>query len=276
MNDHNLNRDHDLIRTLKTLDIAPHSEIDETSRRRAEARKEQILATPVLAQVSTRSSRPRRRWPFAVAGIAAIAVVGLIAADTFRPVPAYASWTAGPTTVTAKEQAIAGAACINQARTPGADVVLAERRGEWIGVAAVTENFLTATCIVYFPVAASRAGEVLSATSGGQGAVPTGGEFTDGSISTFSGGGVFGLRTSPPVAFNIGDVGDDVAAVDITTPDGEVVHATVDDGRFIAWWPGTAFGDATEGNGGPAPDLQYSITLDDGTTTHNAEPVRPE
>jgi hypothetical protein len=63
--------------------------------------------------------------------------------------------------------------------------------------------------------------------------------------------------------------------VDITTADGDIVHATVENGRFIAWWPGRAFGDEIEGNGGPAPDLSYRITLTDGTVTDDAQPVLP-
>ena len=269
--------DYDLNRTLKTLDIAPESAIDDTATRRAEARKQQILSTPISSPQPTRFSRPRRRWPFAVAAIAAVAVTGPVVADALRPMPAYASWTAAPSAITAGDQAIAGDACINDARIPGGEVVLAERRGDWIGVAAVTDDYVTVMCILYLPVGADRADHVMWGKSGGQGAVPVGGEFTDGAIATFSERGIFGLgSSSPAVAFNIGDVGEDVTAVDVTTPDGEVVHATVDDGRFIAWWPGRAFGDATEGNGGPAPDLEYSITVRDGTTTLNAQPVRPE
>lgn len=78
------------------------------------------------------------------------------------------------------------------------------------------------------------------------------------------------------MSFNVGDVGPDVAAVTITTADGEAVDSTVENGRFVAWWPGRAFGDETEGNGGPAPDLAFRLTLRDGTVIDDAQTIRPE
>ncbi|MFT2816123.1 hypothetical protein [Leifsonia sp. A12D58] len=268
--------DHDLTRTLKALDIAPKVEGDDATKRRTDARKEQILLTPILEQAPTQSSTSRRRWPLAVAGLAAAAVTGLVLTGALTPAPAYASWTVVPTSVTTNERTIAGAACIEAAGTPGAEVVLAERRGDWIGIAAVTDDFKTATCLLYLPVGATQPEHVMAGSTGGEGATPIGGEFTEGSITEFSERGLFGLGASPAAAFNIGDVGSDVTAVSITTADGDLVHATVDDGRFIAWWPGHAFGEATEGNGGPAPDLKYSLTLTDGTVMTDAQPVLPE
>ncbi len=268
--------DRDLTLLVKSFDAAPHAEVSDDVRERAAARKAEIIATaepaPLAPALGTRRSR---RWALAVTGLAAASVTGLFAADALAPAPAYASWTPTPTAVTSAELAIAADACTTVMGETDADVILAERRGDWIGLAAVTPNPLTISCMLYLPTGATRAEHVSAAASGGQGAVPTGGQFTEGSISEFSGRGLLGIRTGPPAAFNVGDVGPGVTAVDITTADGELVHATVEDGRFIAWWPGRAFGDETEGNGGPAPDLSYRITLTDGTVIEDAQPVLP-
>lgn len=267
----------ELTRSLKSLDSAPDMDLDDVTRRRAEARKAQILAS-ARPQSAARLTRARlwRRWALPIAGFAAAAVTGIVLVGALTPTPAYASWSPTPTPLSTSERAIVGTACVDSAGQSDADVVLAERRGDWIGVAATTPYPGVVTCLVYLPIGANRADHVMSAFSGGQGAIPTQGQFTGGAISEFFQRGIFGIGTSPAAAFNVGDVGPDVAAVDITTADGEVVHATVDDGRFIAWWPGHAFGNKTEGNGGPAPDLSYQITLRDGTVINNAEPVIPK
>ncbi len=268
----------DLTRTLKSLDSAPDVYLDDVTRRRAEARKAQILASapPQSAARLTRVRPWRRRWMLTVAGLAAAAVTGVVLVGTLTPTPAYASWSPTPTPLSTGELAIAGTACVDSGGQTGAKVVLAERRGDWIGVAATTPYPGVVTCLVYLPIGANRAAHVMSSFSGGQGAIPTQGQFTDGAISEYQQRGIFGIGTSPAAAFNVGDVGPDVSAVDITTADGELVHATVHEGRFIAWWPGSAFGDKTEGNGGPAPDLSYQITLTDGTVINNAQPVLPK
>ena len=267
----------ELTRTFKSLDSAPRHPMDDVTQRRADARKAQILASTLPTSTLSPITRSRcRLWALPVAGLAAATVAGMVLIGTLTPTPAYASWSPTPTPLTAGERAIAGTACVDSVDQTGAKVVLAERRGDWIGVAAITPYPGVVTCLVYLPVGANRADHVTSGYSGGQGAIPTKGEFTDGAISEFFQRGIFGIGTSPAVAFNVGNVGPDVAAVDITTADGELVHATVDHGRFIAWWPGHAFGNKTEGNGGPAPELRYRITLTDGTVTDNAQFILPK
>jgi hypothetical protein len=75
-----------------------------------------------------------------------------------------------------------------------------------------------------------------------------------------------------------GLVGDDVAAVTIRLADGQSVEATVTDGTYVVWWPGTAFDpasvDGPSGEGGPEPSFTYDVTLDDGTVIPNSQPSR--
>ncbi|PPH85286.1 hypothetical protein [Rathayibacter sp. AY1D3] len=277
---------HDLTTTvLKSLDSAPSSGPTDISKRRAEAGLQQILATDV--ETSTNGSRVRTRrsrasWialPFAAAAVAAgVTVVSGVA----TPDPAYASWTPEPTPLNAVEQKIAGDACIDpwrQEDLQSPQLVLAERRGEWVGVVYADAYPAVTTCLMYFPEGSDRVRNVHAGRSGGQGAIPVDGEFTDGSMSQFTETGLFGIGAYPTVSFNVGDVGPDVEAVTITSADGEEVDATVENGRFVAWWPGRVFGSDGSGQtgyGGPEPDLAYRITLRDGTVVNDAQTIRPE
>lgn len=278
--------DDTLFRTLRTLDAAPRRTPDEASRRRAEARLEQILAanpsgTPAAPpRVSPLRPTQKTRW-LALSAVAVIAIGALVIVPTVtRPDPAYASWTPVPSTLTEAERTIAVTACLqSDGGLKSARPLLAERRGEWVGVVIDGEMNAevpaTTSCLMHLPIGSDHAESLTWGSSGGQGAVPIGGQFTDGSISQFGGGGLFGLWARPTVSFNVGDVGSDVAAVTIVDADGQTVQATVDDGRFVAWWPGRAFGDETEGNGGPAPSLTYSLTMRDGTVIDDAEQTLP-
>lgn len=271
----------DLIdQALLSLDAAPDRDLDDTARRRADARREQILVNdPRLIPPTTTTPR-RRPWIAVAAGLTAVgAVVGAvaIAAPVAPTDAAYASWTATPSSVAAAERGLAGHACLESAQYPDAEVVLAERRGDWIAVVAVDDDAdgpVDVTCIVGLP-AGSTDPFVTSSAAGGQGAVPTGGEFTEGSFSEFSSWTVPGAEASPTASFTVGHVGPDVTALDITGPDGDVVHATVDDGRFVAWWPGRVF-ETDDGDTTSLVHLTYRITLRDGTVVEDAEPIRPE
>lgn len=267
-----------LTSALASLDPAPNRTLDDTARLRADARREQILANdPRLIPATTAPPR-RRPWiAVAAAAAAAIAVATAVTVGSLAPSDAaYASWTATPSALASAERGLAGDACLESGPKPDADVVLTERRGDWIAVVAVTDEPSNVTCLVYLPVGSTDPSHVLWASAGGQGAIPRGGEFTEGSLSEFRGWSIPGAGDSPTASFTVGDVGPDVAAVDILLPGGEVVHTTVADGRFIAWWPGRVFQtDADAGQPGPI-DLDYRVTLRDGTVVEDAQPIRPE
>lgn len=276
----------DLIdQTLASLDAAPDRPLDDAARRRATARREQILANDSRLIPGTSTVPRRRPWLAVAAGATAVAavagavVVGSVVVDAVAPGDAaYATWTATPSSVAIAERGLAGDACLEASGNEDADVVLAERRGDWIAVAAVgdtPDGPVTVTCIVEL-ASGTTSPTVVSATGGGQGAVPIGGEFTEGSFSEFSGWSVPGSGSSPTVSFTVGEAGPDVVGVDLVGPDGEVIHATVGNGRFIAWWPGRAFEDTAEGGGSALVDLDYRVTLRDGTVVEDAQPIRPE
>ncbi|PSL38074.1 hypothetical protein CLV49_1686 [Labedella gwakjiensis] len=267
----------DLItRTLASLDAAPVRALDDATRRRADARLHQILTSdPVTPTTPVLASR-RRAWITVTAGAAAVvAIGGALTVGALAPSDAaFASWTATPDSLTSSEQGLAGTACLDAAGRPGADVILAERRGEWIAVAAVSDASTHVTCLVHLPSGSTDADTVLSAQSGGQGAIPVGGEINEGSLSEFAEWTFPGTPASPTASFTIGDAGPDVAAVDIITPDGDVVSATVEDGRYLAWWPGKVFVSTDEDV--TVLDLAYRVTLEDGTVIEDAQPISPE
>jgi hypothetical protein len=267
-----------LTSALASLDPAPDRVLDDTARRRANARREQILANdPQLIPATTAPPR-RRRWMAVAAGTAATAsIAAAVVVGSLTPSDAaYASWTATPSALAAAERGLAGDACLESGPQSGAEIVLTERRGDWIAVAAVTDEPSNVACLVYLPVGSTDPSHVQWASSGGEGAKPDGGEFTEGSLAEFREWTIPGAGTSPTASFAIGDVGEDVSALDILLPDGGVVHTTLTDGRFIAWWPGRVF-TTEEDPGQPGPiDLDYRVTLRDGTVVEDAHPIRPE
>lgn len=85
------------------------------------------------------------------------------------------------------------------------------------------------------------------------------------------------VREPAPASVTEGAVGPDVAGVTIHSA-GQTVTATVNNGRYAAWWPGRAFTDAPpqpSGQGGLQLNITYDVTLDDGTTLKNATPATP-
>ena len=62
-------------------------------------------------------------------------------------------------------------------------------------------------------------------------------------------------------AYVEGRVGSDVAGIEVLTPNGLRVEASIDNGRWAAWWPGNE--DYPKVAGAPT----YRVTLRDGTVT---------
>jgi hypothetical protein len=60
-----------------------------------------------------------------------------------------------------------------------------------------------------------------------------------------------------------GYVGNDVTGVTVHTPLGDDVEASVDGGRFAAWWPG---GEVRGDNPGVSGAWTYTVSLADGST----------
>lgn len=129
-------------------------------------------------------------------------------------------------------------------------------------------------CVVQLTPGASS-GEVrdsgAAGSLGGPPSVALPDSFVEGSMSQ-SGHG-HGL-----ISMVDGQVGDNVTGLTIHA-DGTTIEATLDNGRYAAWWPGRIFPDddpGPSGEGGPEPILTYDVTLANGTVITGAEPTPPQ
>ncbi|TFC30734.1 hypothetical protein E3O55_07595 [Cryobacterium sp. MDB1-18-2] len=269
--------DDKIITALRSIDHAPQIPLDDTGRRRADARLQQILATDpkpevLTSHVSRRSSVTR--WVAIPAAIVLVAAAAAVIPGLGNPESAYASWTPTPTSIDAADQAVASAACLSGGiTTPSPGILLAERRGEWVGLAYTSTNGQTSTCLTHLPVDSPHADNVMTGTASDSDAIVARGQFSEGAMSSYFSRGrssFFARGDAPAVTVASGNVGEDVTGVTIKTADGLSVQATVEEGRYIAWWPGRggAQGDAQ-------PVLAYDIALSDGTVHKDAEPTRP-
>lgn len=273
----------------RPLDAAPHGDLDKAGQIRANARLQQILASDPdngnasNGPIGKRRSRPARRIaaPIALAAVAAITAMVVLLPGTGGKDAAYASWNAVPGSISSPDRAVADAACRGRMDLASPQLDLAERRGEWVVLLYTDTEHMAGMCLAYLPAGAAKTKDIdVSQGGGDQGFLPVAGEFSEGSMAEFRGGSIFGFGDRPEIALTHGNVGEDVAAVTITTPDGQLVEATVQDGRYAAWWPGTVFssdveGSGVEGRGGPTPAISYTITLNDQTVIEDATPRMP-
>jgi hypothetical protein len=107
----------------------------EHERRRADALLERIVATPVTA-APPHAGRRRARHRLAVATAigAALAIGSLALRATSDSGVAYASWTAVPSAVTARDLDAVVRACRDQLDDGAIPLALAERRGDFVAV----------------------------------------------------------------------------------------------------------------------------------------------
>jgi len=194
---------------------------------------------------------------------------------------AYASWTAAPEPVANHDLDAAKAACENKlhhsagestAIDPSkAKLALAERRGTHVALLYRTDNpDISTTCFMRNRRGSTKVDdlELGSGGSTGPALTPLSTGFTQGAIAEFRGAAV---------TVTDGAVGSDVRGVTIHSGD-LTITATLDNGRYAAWWPGSAFdGGRLEAQGRRAPklNLRYDLTLTDGSLVQDAKPTRP-
>jgi hypothetical protein len=288
---------------LRSLDRAPR--IDDDDRVRQAALLDRLLASdPTVADDSPRArmiellpTAPRRgRRNLSLIAAAAVLAAAALVLPVRGTEFAVASWTPRPTAVTSNEAAQAVAACQDRIGTIGGgggkagelSQRLVERRGEWVLVLldrATPENGqYGGECIVYLPAGSGEQPRVVAAGAGSGGgyAPPTGHQLMEGGVAQF--GPDDGLasrllrapRLAETVSATSGRVGPDVVAVTIHAG-GRTVEASIVNGTYAAWWPGTAFNpatlDAPSGRGGPEPAITYDVTLRDGTVLQDVTSV---
>jgi hypothetical protein len=271
----------DVDQLLRSLDVAPER-LTPAQQQRAVASLERIVATGPEPESQTesesesgrRSPRVRRRvrpllvLPTAAVAVAAAALLLPRGTDTI----VYASWTPAPAPLTSQELAVVAPACREQLGGGSLDLaraqlVLAERRGEFVALLYRTANpDVSGSCLARLPRGGTDVDDVRSGIGGSSGPAltPSPRGFTQGAIAQYAGASI-----------TDGAVGSDVTGVTIHA-DGLAVTASVSDGRYVAWWPGRAFGPRRTGAGaGPELLLSYDLTLADGTVLRDATPERP-
>ncbi len=268
--------DSEITRTLRQMDAAD-PEIDQTQRPRAVATLEQILATdpdvpaPNTVPVPARRRRlPRLLVASGVAAAAAVVAVPLVTGGS----EAFATWSRTPVELTGPERAAAVDACMKlQADGRGelafdpaaaASVLVAEARGGWsyvvFTVPARSGSRLQGSCLLPDDlVAEPRPGE------GGffgslHGADETAGPAPRREAIREDESGV-GSVDDEFFAYVEGRVGSDVTGIEVLTPNGLRVEASIDNGRWAAWWPGDE--DYPKLSAAPT----FRVTLRDGTVT---------
>jgi hypothetical protein len=244
--------------TLRSMDAAVAT-LTSGEQLRAAATLERIVAT---APSTVTRQRSRRRLVLPTAALTLV-VGSLVVQGIGGGHAAYASWTATPTAVARHDLDAAAAACRDKLGGRGSSIdmdrarlVLAERRGEIVAVLYRTDKpDLSGSCLVQLPQGSADAEVVDDGVGGSSGpalTAPARG-FTQGAISS-----------SDEASITDGAVGEGVVGVTIHA--GRfTVDASVQNGRYAAWWPGSA----------SARDLTYDLTLTDGTVIHDAQPTLP-
>jgi hypothetical protein len=132
--------------------------------------------------------------------------------------PAFAGWTASPTPPIPRQLAAAQRHCANGAGT----AVLTDTRGPY-------------TASIYADGSTCLEGNGITISSGtgggGKSSVPAGAIELNGAGETDSDGHALTIVDGP--------TGAGVTGVTITRSDGSSVQATVKNGWYLAWWPGT-------------------------------------
>ncbi len=228
--------------TLKTLDPAtsghdPHSP-------RARAALERIVATDPVPDRRHRLRRPLVRAAVATAAVA-IGAATILLPRTGGPLPngdAYASWTAQPSGMSAKDHTEAVSECRKSLKGMGmddqvdrSDPAVVERRGDWSLVILAGAGQSEASCMTNVKTGLKGGG---FGSIGGPGRPPVGPR--ELSVSGLGAGG------GPPLGYvtaAMGRSGSDIVGMTYQSPTRGAVKATVMNGYFAFWVPGKDFKD---------------------------------
>jgi hypothetical protein len=243
---------------LKTLDPAT-TDIDPRSPR-ARATLERVFATdPAYDARPYRTRRRLVRVAVATTAVAIAAMAVFVPRDS-GPVPsgdmAYATWTAQPGNMSAKERADAVKKCRTSLKGMGQDeqinqagTAIVERRGDWALVILTGNDQFTATCMTNVNPRNRQGYGFID----GPGRVPVGPRQLAPSLLGTSGGGINGYLTSA-----VGRAGSDIVGMTYNSPTRGRVKASVQNGYFAFWVPGSEFDGLR-----PVP---VRVTYRDGTT----------
>jgi hypothetical protein len=256
---------------------------------RATATLQRIMATDPDAPGagSAASVRPRRGprrlllTGAAVAVVAVVTAVALVLPTLSNGSQAFASWSPVPTPLAGADRAAAVHACLvlqgegggglRYAADARPSVLVAEARGGWSYVVFTVDGLsqpLQGSCLLPDDVVADpRPGEGGFFGSLGPTADLTGPFLAADGVRQDSYG--VGAIDREAFVYVEGRSGPDVRRIEVTTPGGRHVRASLARGHWAAWWPaGDDAMDNPELTGAPT----YVVTLRDGTRTSAVTP----
>jgi hypothetical protein len=200
------------------------SDLLEQDLRGALADRAALITPEASARLRAVDYRPRSRSLPSRPALGALGLTAAVAAATAAillgssAAPAFAGWTASPTAPLPGQLAAADQGCGTSAGTP----VLTDTRGPYTasiyagGSTCVEGNGIT--------ISSSREG-------GAPASIPAGTIELNGAGESDSEGHALTMVDGP--------IGAGVTGVAITRSDGSSVQATVQNGWYLAWWPGT-------------------------------------
>lgn len=252
-----------LAAALRDLDPAPKAALTEAERQHADDTFVRVIATPHDDPATVEPGRSRRRRLRLLAPVGVLGAVGAAAAALlFGGGSAFASWTSTPEPLTSAEASAAASTCranFGMAAT-GATTLVAEQRGKWTYV-LVSGPMAEASCLMPHDLVGRQ---VLGSYDTDPPDAPTVAPdliVETGSAQTSIDEGW--LRDDSWLSLTYGYVGSDVTGVTVHTPLGFDVEASVDKGRFAAWWPSDP---PSSKNLDVMGAWSYTVTLADGTT----------
>jgi hypothetical protein len=199
----------------------------EQSLREALSQRAAQLDPNSIARLSAIDYRPRRRRFGVVSAVSAVGVgaaaaaLAVVFALSSGAAPAFAGWKATPTSPAPGQLARAAQACGQDLGRP----LLTDSRGPYTA-SIYADSTTSDVCL---------SGSGVSVSSRSISAAPV--SVAAGQIDLDGGG----TRDSAGNALTLvdGRTGAGVTAVTIERSDGSYVHATVANGWYLAWWPGT-------------------------------------
>lgn len=261
------------VAALRDLDPAATTLTDD-ERQRADAMLAQILATPGHELVRTQTDLPRRRRVRVLIPVGLLAAAVVAVPITLGGGSAFASWTANPAPLTLSAAEVAATTCRSALgiRDQSARVIIGERRGGWTYV-LLDGLGGQAACLMPDDIVGANGDAVRRSGFFGSydtDPAPAPTPAREAIIETESAGGAVSL----PDRLGIGTIdgwfswvtgyaGSDVTGVTVHPPVGPDVEASLNGGRFSAWWPA---GEARGDNPGVGGVWTYTVTIADGTT----------
>lgn len=244
---------------LRDLDPARRAVLTDAERERADATFARIVATPSDAPETASPDRFRRRRSRLLVSVGLVGAAGAAIPALLLGGSAYGSWTPTPEPLTAAAASAAADTCRAALEVPGQTTrdLVTERRGDWTYVLLADSNGEGA-CLMPNDVVGQAPPADRTAFFG------TYDPDTDVDVPTLPRDGIVEVQSMEGdtdegwFSWTQGHVGSDVTGVTVHIPSGPDVQASVDDGRFAAWWP--------VDDPGRTQAWTYTVTLADGST----------